>query len=784
MIKKSFNDNWNIKLFNSNYAYKPITVPYDAMIYEQRVHGAKSGKNCSWIEAYDYEFVKKVFADYSFQDKTVILEFEGVYHNAEVYVNNNLVARRPYGYTNFYVDITNELTIGKAATLKVVCINSDQPNSRWYSGTGILRPVNLYLLPKKHININGIKISTIDYKEGRVRVDIESNAPGELELKIKGKEDLVYFSTFFTYGHFSQEISIKNFVLWDEDNPYLYTLEVSYALETYKETFGIRQIEYNENGFFINGKRKMLLGACIHSDNGLLGAITDKKCELRKIKILKNAGYNAIRSAHNPLSKWTLEACDELGMFVLDEYSDCWTTKKTKYDYSLYLKDYYQEDLKDMVNKDFNHPSVIMYSTGNEVGESAAKDGIKLNKEFVKILHSLDPSRPVTCGINILYNALAKLGIGFYSDKKAETNKNKAVGSEFFNNLNTKLGAPTLEYGAKLHLCDLATKGIFSTLDVAGYNYGILRYKHDLKKYKNRLILGTETYCKDARKFFLMASKNPRIIGDFVWSGIDYLGEVGIGSQVNYKDCDNDPFFNEGWISAGAGRVDLIGDELSEAKYTKVAFEKEPIRMALLSPSMLTEKHTVSSWKFTKAIESYTFEGYENQKCMAIVFSTSYKVALYLNSKLIGTKKVNKNAISKFSFPYVPGELTCIGLDKSNNKISSFTLKTASKETNLNLIPEEDVFHTNEYIFIKIQYTDDNGIIKPINSKISVSVTGATIEALGNGCSYQKDGFHENYTLTYFGKALLIIRSISKGSATIEVKDENNHSSTLSINII
>ena len=260
----------------------------------------------------------------------------------------------------------------------------------------------------------------------------------------------------------------------------------------------------------LNGKRTILRGACIHHDNGVLGACCYEDAEWRKIRILKENGYNAVRSAHNPCSKALLDACDHLGMLVMDESVDQWYIHKTEYDYVNYFMDWWKQDLKDMVEKDYNHPSVILYSTGNEVSETAQPRGIALTKEMTEYLHGLDPTRPVTCGINIFFNFLSSIGLGVYSDEKArkeveKPQKKKAVGSEFFNNMAGLLGDEFMKRGATLHGCDVKTRDAFANMDIAGYNYGIYRYKHDLKKYPRRLILGSETFCKDAYQFYELA---------------------------------------------------------------------------------------------------------------------------------------------------------------------------------------------------------------------------------------------------------------------------------------
>ena len=335
-------------------------------------------------------------------------------------------------------------------------------------------------------------------------------------------------------------LTLDNARLWTPETPNLYTCRVSFADDEVTETFGVRKVEWGMDGFLLNGKRYIIQGACIHHDNGLLGAVCDPDAVARKVRLLKENGYNAIRSAHNPCSKALLAECDRQGMLVMDEYIDHWYIHKTEHDYVDYFNDWWHQDLTDMVEKDYNHPCVVLYSTGNEVSETAQKRGIALTKEMTDFLHGLDDSRPVTCGVNIFFNFLSSIGFGVYSDEKAKKEaeraekakqrgekaaKKKAVGSQFFNNLAGLLGDEFMKRGATLHGCDVKTRDAFANMDIAGYNYGIYRYKHDLKKYPQRLILGSETFCNDAYKFRELAKQEPRLVGDFVWAGMDYLAK-------------------------------------------------------------------------------------------------------------------------------------------------------------------------------------------------------------------------------------------------------------------
>ena len=281
-----------------------------------------------------------------------------------------------------------------------------------------------------------------------------------------------------------------------------------------------------------------------------------------------------------------------------------------------------------MVEKDYNHPCVVLYSTGNEVSETAQKRGIALTKEMTDFLHGLDDSRPVTCGVNIFFNFLSSIGFGVYSDEKAKKEaekaekakakgkavKKKSVGSKFFNDLAGLFGDEFMKRGATLHGCDVKTRDAFANMDIAGYNYGIYRYKHDLKKYPQRLILGSETFCNDAYKFRELAKAEPRLVGDFVWAGMDYLGEVMVGSW-EYEDYAKNFDGGLGWVSAGSGRIDLTGKPLGEALYTRVALEKDNGPYIAVCPVNHTgDRHSPSAWKMTNAMPSWSWTGCEGQE--------------------------------------------------------------------------------------------------------------------------------------------------------------------------
>ena len=863
MQKIDFNKDWICRCLTRDEAAYPVTLPHDAMLSEPRTQESTGEGNIGWYIGGDYEYTKNFFVPEEYKDKKVLIEFEGIYHNGEVYINGKKAAYRPYGYTNFYVDTEGFFQYGKENEIKVIARNADQPTSRWYSGTGIYRPAYLYVGEEKHIPVNGVKIRTLSYDPARIEVVVKTSSPGEVSLKIEfeGSKVLRVIGESTKIGNVNNDkiissdnknmqptesvqtgkngqkselaqveaeknnqeaayqaifqLDVPNAKLWDTEHPNLYTCKAIFGEDEVTETFGIRELIWNPQvGMTINGERVILRGACFHHDNGVLGACTYPEAEERKMRILKENGYNAVRSAHYPCSKALLDACDRVGMLMMDEYVDVWYIHKTKYDYAGQLADWWKQDLKDMVDKDYNHPSVIMYSTGNEVAETAQEKGIALTGDMTNYLHSLDSTRPVTCGINIFFNFLSSIGLGVYSDDKAEKSagnaeknaaqaagknekkvvksgektvnkatengkkglgstkpekKKKPVGSEFYNTLACLVGDYFMKCGATLYPCDLRTKDAYANMDIAGYNYGIFRYKHDLKKYPNRLILGSETFCKDAYSFWEIAKKNKRIIGDFVWAGWDYIGEVGDGA-AEYSDYKfEDPATR---MTGGNGRIDLNGKPRAEAAYTRVAFERETGPFIAVDPVYQKEKLRLTGWQLTKALESWAWDGCNGETAKVEVYARAAQVELFINGKSVGKKKVKK-CRANFNTTYQNGEITAVSYDENGKEINRYSLCTAGKETVLQVRPEEKTVKPEGLAFIQLQYTDNKGIWKPMEKhNIKVTVENGVLKGLGSPAPYVKGNYTDHTVATYYGEAMAVVQADGNGPVKVTVADE------------
>lgn len=779
MNRIPFNTGWTCRPAASEAEEVPVTIPHDAMQWDPKSADSPSGVNSGWYSARDYLYTKH-FSSADIRRSSgdlTLLEFEGVYRNARIRLNGRLIASHDYGYSGFYADLSEYIAEGDNV-LTVEAHNSDQPNCRWYSGTGIYR---LCVMPERHIMPDGVRITTVDYRTGRIAVDVRTSHPGVVYVSVLDADgrSMAQFKALSDRldgrgNLMHEECVIPDVRLWNTDEPNLYTCVVRFGDDEQREVFGVRTVECDaRRGFRINGERVILRGCCIHHDNGLLGACAYPAAEERKVALLKGGGYNAIRSAHNPCSKALLDACDRLGMLMLDEYVDGWYIHKTRYDYGTEVEANYRDDLADLVAKDYNHPSVIMYSIGNEVSETAQPRGIALTDAMTQYLHGLDATRPVTCGVNIFFNFLSSMGLGVYTDEKAmkeieHSGKKKAVGSEFFNRLAGIMGADFMKFGATLPPCDWKTRGAFAVMDVAGYNYGIRRYRHDLNRYPDRVIVGSETFCSDAARFWDLAQSNPRLIGDFVWSGMDYLGEVGIGSQ-EYAEYAKNFDGSLGWVSAGAGRFDLTGKPLAEASYTQVAFGLKPIAIGVV-PVGLGREHSPSAWKMTNAVESWSWDGQEGERTQVEVYARAASVRLLLNGREIGSARVGRDARVTFTAVYRPGSLTAVAYDADGVEIARTSLATAGKETRLHAVPEAERIALGDGLaYVRFMYADAAGTVKPLlRGDVHIEVENGEILGFGSACPYYERSYRSDTADTYYGEAMAIIRPCETGILSVK----------------
>ena len=423
MKKKDFNRGWLFGAVGKEPSMQPVTLPHDAMLYEKRSKDAATAGACGYFPGGAYVYVKRFLVPETWRTQSAVLEFEAVYQNAQVFVNDALVAEQRYGYTNFFVVLDPQLKYGEENEIKVIADNSSVPNSRWYSGSGIYRSVNLFLGDKSHIRPDGLLVSTSGNDTAHVKVSVTGGDTVRVSV-LDGEKVVAQAETAVKEGTASADIPVSQPRLWDAEHPELYRcraelLKNGEMVDEADAWFGFRTLSWSTRGFFVNGKKTLFRGACVHHDNGILGACSFEDAEFRRVRLLKEAGFNAIRSAHNPASKALLDACDRLGLYVMDEFCDNWLVHKNPYDYADQdFRAWWQQDLTAMVIKNYNHPSVVMNSIGNEISELAMPEGQEYCKKLAVLARKLDPDKAVTMGVNLMLCSMSAKAAAYTATKR------------------------------------------------------------------------------------------------------------------------------------------------------------------------------------------------------------------------------------------------------------------------------------------------------------------------------------------------------------------------------
>jgi hypothetical protein len=761
-----FNDLWYFYRDGDEGNMRPVTLPHDAQFLEPR--SSENSTDSGYFPGGKYVYEKKFPSPAGHVERAAYLEFDGVYMNAEVFINGHKVCVQPYGYTNFIIPLHDYLKHGEQNGIRVVADNSQVPSARWYTGAGIYRDVRLHAGPARHIKPYGVRINTISVEPARIAVSVDTSESADCRLVT----DILHEGTVMASSDgFSSEIEIPNTFLWDAEHPNLYTarcrlLYEDEIVDEAVETFGVRIIEWDTFGMRINGESVLLRGGCVHHDNGLLGAAAWPEAEDRKVRILKEAGFNAIRSSHNPCSRAMLDACDRNGMYMMDEFADMWTQHKHKYDYATRFPEWYERDLTAMVRRDYNHPCVILYSIGNEVGESATPEGIDYAKKMTDLVHGLDSGRPVTCGINLLLNGLVSMGKGLYKDdggittKQGEKGKDKTSGSTFVNMVMSRMGG-ILNYVGRLKKFDRATREVFALLDIAGYNYGAGRYKVDPKQYPERITVGSETFPPSLHKNWNAVKKYPNLIGDFMWTAWDYIGEAGIG-VAGYGD-------NTGMLKpyptmlSGTGIIEITGECRPEVFWNQIIWDlrKEPY-IAVEPLTHSSEKAAFGMWRNSDARHSWSWRGCEGKEATVIVYAKGSRVDLFLDGRRVGRKKIKSCKAIFHKVKYALGELKAVAFDRKGDVIGEDVLVSAGPDLTLQILPEKTVLTENELLYVGFHIANGNGLREfGLDTKLKVSVKGGDLMALGSADPAPTGSYQSDSCSTYYGFAQAVIKPYS-----------------------
>jgi beta-galactosidase len=768
MLRQRINEDWTFYAGGESPYFGvagpgvPVDLPHDFSIAGPRDPLTPAGVSNGYFPGGLGCYKKTLFIPEDWRGKRLVLEFESVYMNATVRLNRHLAGRHVYGYTGFFCDITPFVDYSCDNVLSVDVNNSAVPNSRWYSGAGIYRHVWLSVRDSVHIAPWGVyavtreancenavlKIQTALLNEGtdtanvRLRTTLQ-DADGGLAAAAETAVTLTAGESLEQ----QQTLAVPAPTLWSPDQPYLYTLKSQLVRgdEVIDETetgIGIRTLSFDaKQGFLLNGVETKLKGGCVHHDNGLLGAAAYDRAEERKAELHKQNGFNAVRCAHNPPSPAFLDACDRLGLLVIDEAFDTWRESKNPNDYGMYFDNNWKDDLAAMIRRDRNHPSVILWSTGNEILERDGRSGgYQTARVLADFVRALDPTRAVT-------NALCP--IPRVNDK-------------------AELG------GDEEDSWGLLTEQFAAPLDVVGYNYLRHRYASDAIRYPDRVICGTETYPSQAFDYWEETQRLKHVIGDFVWTSMDYLGEAGLG-RVWYGERDG-YLGKYPWLTAFCGDIDICGNKRPQSYYRDCVWgiSGAPY-IAVLSPARYGETPGMTLWGWPEVTPSWEWPGQEGKPVCIDIYSADDEVELLLNGRSLGRQPVGKASryIAVFETVYEPGELVAVGY-KNGIETGLTVLRTPGKPMELRLSPDRNVLEQmpGDLSYIAVEIVDDEGsLVRSADQTLTFAVSGpGSLLAVGNADPKSEEAFTGSCRSTFEGRALAVVRADgAPGDITLSV---------------
>ncbi len=773
----NFDDDWTFHLGGAQGAeqnnfddskWRKIDLPHDWSIEDLK--GTQSPFNPDAITQVSGGFTtggtgwyrKKFKLAPAQKGKKVQIWFEGVYMNSDVWINGQHLDNHPYGYTSFVFDVTKYIQFDGENIIAVEVKNEGQ-NSRWYAGSGIYRHVWLQTLQPVHIVNNATFISTPEVTAASAKINCKTivvnetdkaetitintkytNAAGAVVVNAADQQQLI---TAGKTASFSADVVLKNPELWSCETPFLYNVITTLynngkLLSTDTNQFGIRKISFDvSNGFQLNGTTMKLKGGCFHNDNGPLGARAYDRAEERKVELLKASGYNSIRCSHNPPSPAFLDACDRLGMLVIDETFDMWNYGKNPYDYHLYFKDWWKKDVESMVARDRNHPSIIMWSIGNEIPERGNAEGVATAKAIADFVKSLDASRAITSAIN-----------GLNADKDP----------------------------------------YFAQLDVAGYNYAAggdhLKksiYEDDHARLPGRIMYGSESYPLEAFGSWMDVVDHPYVIGDFVWTAFDYIGEASIG-WLGYFQKQN--FYP--WNLAYCGDIDICGWKRPQSYYRDALWNDNQLSIFVTPPVPSFEQNpnreSWSKWHWLDAVSNWNWEGYQSKPIEVNIYSSCAQAELFLNGKSLGKKLTNRSSkfMAHWQVPYQPGELKAVGYNAKNKVVTSAMLATAATPVSLQLTADKKIIKANnqDLVYITVELKDANGIRNPLaENLVKFEIEGpGTIAGVGNANPRSLESYQLSERKAWQGRCMVIVK-VGKSSGEIKLKATAEGMNTASI---
>lgn len=762
-----------------------VVVPHDFSIMD-RSEGSKSdgrspfdaqtisGQDSGYLPGGIGWYRRQLTLTPAESSRIVRLNFEAVYMDADIWVNGEHLKKHHYGYTAFSVDLTGKVRAGDNTI--AVRVDHADPSSRWYAGSGLIRPVALEILDPIHIVPESVFVTTPAATEERGAVSVRAAianrsdkaqavewttrviaANGETVAEAKQTHTLPAGA----HAERSQELAVANPRLWSPDSPNLYTLvqEVRIGgagvggavVDERRTRFGIRTVTLDAaNGLRINGQPTKLRGGNIHHDNYMIGAAGVPDAETRKVALMKAAGYNAIRSAHNPASQATLDAADELGMLVIDEAFDSWKKSKKPQDYSRFFAEDWQQDIDSLVISGRNHPSVLFWSIGNEIPEDGTPEGIETARKLAERVRLLDPTRPVTQGIN--------------ADPPKSTDQAAVLG-------------------------------------VAGYNYHAHIFGEEHARLPKLAMYTSESLPQDVFSYWRAVETMPWVIGDFVWTAVDYLGESGIGWMGYSQDWQKlGPY---PWHLAYCGEIDATGRMRPAAYYRQVVWKTgaSPISAFVRQPKGiedLPDRHLYPitpphlDWSLDDVHPSWTWPGQEGRRQEVLVYSELPEVELFLNGKTLGRKPVGEDSEYKAAYqvPYAPGRLLAVGY-RDGREAGRWELRTAGRPAAAVVTADRAQLTANgeDLVYLAVELHDADGTpiyVRNDDRQVRVRVSGAgTLAGIGNGNPIDVSSFQSGERKTFHGRVVAVVRAGAQaGPIVVDIEAEGLPSRQVRLNAV
>ena len=800
MLKQNFNHNWFFRhgldnpmasaFVGGTAGLTPVQLPHDAMLLSERSEKNTDESGIGYFTPENVEYEKTLTLTPEDLGKVVYLECEGVYANAVIEVNGAVAARHRFGFTGFVTKISDFLHAGDNK-LKITALNGLRPNGRYYTGTGIYRDVQLLMGNALHIVPDGVRLTTLEADAELAVIEVEATVrheglghrKAEWNFRLLDRQGEEAASAHTLFNIFSgeeivlrQRLYVKKPLLWSCDQPELYRWESSITegetvIDRAEGSFGVRKLTLDPiHGLRLNGEPVKLKGGCIHSDNGMIGAVSLPDAEERRIRALREAGYNAARTAHNPVSHAFLDACDRHGMLVMEEYADAWTHSKPALDYSIWMEDCWEQDIEDMVRVAYNHPSVILYSIGNEILDVGSELSARWGRRFAEKIKALDPSRYITNGLNVMMANLDKMDL-IAADmgidlKSGEINNMMAQVGQLMGALVTH----PISLKAMEESCQL--------LDIVGYNYAAHMYEMEHASWPDRIFVGTETNPPDLDKNWALVEKYPFVLGDFAWTCWDYMGEPGIG-RIEEKQEGFNVYSPYPWLGAYCGDFDLTGYRRPVSYWREIIWggrDHEPY-IAVQRPENLGKELYFSQWSWTDSVHSWTWPGFEGKPIVVEVYSDADEVELFLGGVSQGVKAVGTDkhrCYCSWELSYDPGTLEAVARIGSR-EVGRQILSTAEDSSlTVNADRQSLRAESGDLSFVEIEYRDAQGTLD-FSARHTVTLRAeGSIELLGSGSANPKteESYLSGTHRVFEGRVLAVVRSCFAGEGRLTVTDE------------